>query len=126
MGIKIQRASTHRERPDSALRTHYAVLGVPPASSFEKLKDTYYRLARTHHPDLHPGDAAAEERFKEITLAWGVLRDSKLRADYDAKLMLEGRLSCTACGGRGLRSGMVGRKFYKDVLCESCDGTGEK
>ena len=114
-------SSPKRERPE----THYHILGVPPASSLEKIKDTYHRLARLLHPDLHPGDKEAEERFKRVALAWGVLRDPERRRKYDAQLLLEGRFSCVSCGGRGLRSGMVGTKFYKDVLCDTCEGKGE-
>lgn len=114
--------SPQRGRPDSGPQTHYAVLGVPPASSHEKIHDTYLRLARMYHPDVNPQGA---ERFKAIALAWGVLRDEKLRRDYDMRLLLEGRFSCPDCGGKGLRAAFVGRKFVKEALCESCKGTGE-
>lgn len=110
-------SSPKRERPE----THYHILGVPPASSYEKIHIQYRYLAMLEHPDK----GGNEEKFKRIALAWGILRDPERRRKYDAQLLLEGRFSCVSCGGRGLRSGMVGTKFYKDVLCDTCEGKGE-
>jgi len=47
-------------------RDYYAVLGVSPDASAEEIKKAYRKLAHLHHPDKNSGDAAAEERFKEI------------------------------------------------------------
>ncbi|MDO5053340.1 MAG: DnaJ C-terminal domain-containing protein [Pseudoclavibacter sp.] len=61
----------------------YAVLGVSKDVSEQDLKKRYRRLAREHHPDQHPGDAAAEAKFKEISEAYSVLSDPEQRAEYD-------------------------------------------
>ncbi len=61
----------------------YEILGVSPDASEEEIKRAYRRLARKYHPDLHPGDKEAEERFKEINEAYEILSDPKKRAEYD-------------------------------------------
>src|ERR671914_2122460 len=61
----------------------YAVLGVARAASDEDIKKAYRKLAMTYHPDRNGGSKEAEERFKEITEAYDVLRDPQKRAMYD-------------------------------------------
>jgi len=61
----------------------YAVLGVKKDVTAPELKKAYRKLARLHHPDSNPGNAAAEARFKEISEANAVLSDSAQRTEYD-------------------------------------------
>src|SRR5947209_17414043 len=61
----------------------YQILGVKRDAKPEEIKKAYRRLARKHHPDVNPGDKAAEERFKRITEAHEVLSDPKKRKVYD-------------------------------------------
>ncbi|MGH7674682.1 MAG: molecular chaperone DnaJ [Gemmatimonadales bacterium] len=61
----------------------YGVLGVPRDASEADIKKAYRRLAMQYHPDRNAGDHGAEERFKEITEAYEVLRDADRRAAYD-------------------------------------------
>jgi molecular chaperone DnaJ len=64
-------------------RDHYQVLGVRRDAAPEEIKSAFKKLAGQCHPDLHPGDATAHERFKEINLAYQVLSDETRRSMYD-------------------------------------------
>jgi curved DNA-binding protein len=61
----------------------YKTLGVAKDSDHEAIRKAYRKLARQSHPDLNPGDKAAEERFKRISRAWDVLSDADKRSNYD-------------------------------------------
>ena len=62
---------------------YYKILDVSKKSTLAEIKKSYRKLARKYHPDLNPGDKAAEKRFKEITEAYEVLKDPKKRKQYD-------------------------------------------
>lgn len=64
-------------------KDYYAVLGVAKTASAEEIKKAYRKLALKYHPDKNPGDAKAEERFKEISEAYAVLSDADKRKQYD-------------------------------------------
>jgi len=64
-------------------RDYYEILGIKKDASQDEIKKAFRRLARKHHPDLNPGDKAAEQKFKEMNEAYGVLSDQKKRAEYD-------------------------------------------
>lgn len=66
-----------------AKRDLYGILGVERTASAEEIKKAYRKLARKYHPDINPGDKAAEERFKELSFAHDVLSDPEKRALYD-------------------------------------------
>jgi DnaJ-class molecular chaperone len=61
----------------------YTILGVEPDASAEQIRGAYRRLARKLHPDLNPGDRAAEERFKRVSAAHDLLGDPDRRARFD-------------------------------------------
>lgn len=79
----------------------YATLGVSKDASESDVKKAYRKLARTHHPDQNPGDAAAERTFKEISEAYAVLSDPQERQEYDAIRAMGGGARFTAPGGPG-------------------------
>ncbi|AZL59551.1 J domain-containing protein [Tabrizicola piscis] len=62
----------------------YEVLGVARSATAAKIKQAYRKLARKHHPDLHPDDANAEARFKTMSAAHDLLKDPTTRARFDA------------------------------------------
>src|SRR5436309_6308326 len=68
----------------AAVKDPYKTLGVDKKASDEEIKKAYRKLARQYHPDKNPGDASAEERFKEIQEAYSVLSDPDKRKRYDA------------------------------------------
>ena len=65
------------------MKDPYEVLGVDRKTSVEEIRAAYRKLAKQYHPDLHPGDASAEERFKEVGAAYNLLGDAEKRARYD-------------------------------------------
>ncbi len=64
-------------------RDPYETLAVSRSAAVEEIKTSYRKLAMKHHPDRNPGDAAAEESFKEISQAYDILIDPDKRAAYD-------------------------------------------
>ncbi len=64
-------------------KDYYAVLGVSESASEKEIQQAYRKLARELHPDANPGDAAADERFKEVSAAYEVIGDPETRSQYD-------------------------------------------
>lgn len=61
----------------------YSALGVAKTASADEITKAYRKLAKKLHPDLNPGDKVAEEKFKEISHAYSILKDEELRGKYD-------------------------------------------
>ncbi|NBT13044.1 MAG: J domain-containing protein, partial [Planctomycetia bacterium] len=62
---------------------HYETLGVPRTASADDIRKAYRELARKYHPDLHPDDESAKEKFKQVQTAFDVLNDQSKREMYD-------------------------------------------
>lgn len=67
----------------SAVKDYYKILGVEKGASAEEIKKSYRKRARKYHPDLNPGDKAAEQKFKDLSEAYAVLSDAEKRKEYD-------------------------------------------
>jgi DnaJ-class molecular chaperone len=61
----------------------YAVLGVKPEATQDEIRKAYRQLAKKLHPDLNPGDKQAEEKFKQVSVAYDLLGDAEKRARFD-------------------------------------------
>ena len=84
-GLGLDRArSLNQNRPRASLPAdYYQTLDVDRGATEVEIKAAYRRLALRWHPDRNPGDAAAEERFKELSIAYAVLSDEEKRGHYD-------------------------------------------
>lgn len=82
---------------------YYAVLGVARDASEKDIQKAYRKLARELHPDANPGDARAEERFKEVTAAYDVIGSPETRSQYDQvrAMGVGGRPGANPFGGPG-------------------------
>jgi molecular chaperone DnaJ len=78
----------------------YALLGVSRDATDDQLKKAYRKVARELHPDANPGDKEAEDKFKQVTLAYEVLRDPDKRARYD-QFGIDGIRGAGGGGGAG-------------------------
>src|SRR5690606_8884848 len=83
---------------------YYELLGVDRTADAETIKKAYRKLALKYHPDRNEGSKDAEERFKEVTQAYEVLRDPEKRAAYD-------RYGEAGVKGRGGAGGFGGFDF---------------
>ena len=88
-------------------KDYYRVLGVPETASAKELRSAFRKLSRQYHPDANPGDASAEERFKELSAAYDVVGDPEKRKEYDEVR----RLGPAAAGFPGGGGGAGGFQF---------------
>lgn len=65
------------------MKSPYEVLGVSTTATLDEIKKAYRKLAKAHHPDLNPGNKAAEARFKEISHAFDLIGTSEAKAKWD-------------------------------------------
>jgi molecular chaperone DnaJ len=94
-----------------AKQDYYEILGLKRDAKPEEIKKAYRRLARKFHPDVNPGDKAAEERFKVMSEAHDVLSDAKKRAVYDRFGQYSDNLADAAARGAAPGSGRTAPGF---------------
>src|SRR6476660_2943399 len=86
-------------------KDYYAVLGVESGASDKEVSKAYKKLAKQLHPDANPGNAQAEERFKEVSAAYDILGDATKRAEYDeVRRMVAFGFGPGGAGGAGGRT----------------------
>src|SRR5919201_2015692 len=119
------------------MATPYDTLGVKKNASADEIKKAYRKLASQYHPDKNPGDAAAEEKFKEVQNAYDVLSDADKRKQYDT-FGADGRGARGAQPERGADVEVPVNVSFEDSLrgletkipvqvttaCRECGGTG--
>ncbi|MEO0406337.1 MAG: J domain-containing protein [Cyanobacteria bacterium P01_A01_bin.135] len=92
-------------------RNYYDILGIAPTATADEIKSAYRKLARRYHPDLNPGNAAAEESFKTVGEAYEILSDVDKRQQYD---QFSRYWRQTGFGGRGKRNADGDFSQFKD------------
>jgi molecular chaperone DnaJ len=100
-------------------KDYYQVLGVPQSATAKEITKAYRKLAREHHPDTNPGNAKAEERFKEVSAAYDVLGDEAKRKEYDEVRRMGPMAGFPHSGGPGGTGGHtfnVGSEGLGDLL----------
>lgn len=104
-----------------ANKNYYEILGVSKTATSDEIKSAYRKLAKQYHPDFHPGDKAAAEKFKEINEANAVLSDDQKRKQYDYELDHPGMSGNPFGGGGGGFGGMGG---FEDIINSMFGGGG--
>ncbi|MDE6612943.1 MAG: DnaJ domain-containing protein, partial [Clostridia bacterium] len=103
-------------------KNYYDILGVSKNATQDEIKSAYRKMAKQYHPDFHPNDKAAAEKFKEINEANAVLSDEQKRKQYDFELEHPGM----GGGGNpfgGFGGGMGGMGGFEDILSSMFGGS---
>lgn len=102
-------------------RDYYEVLGISKGASEDEIKKAFRQVAKKYHPDMHPGDAECEEKFKEAQEAYAVLSDPEKRRQYDQF----GHAAFDQAGGGGFDfSGMDMSDIFGDLFGSFFGGGG--
>lgn len=104
-----------------ANKNYYEILGVDRKASDADIKAAYRKLVKQYHPDLHPGDANAAAKFKELNEANEVLSDPQKRAAYDYEMEHPGARAGGFGGGGGFSGGFGG---FGDIFSDIFSGFG--
>jgi DnaJ-class molecular chaperone len=103
---------------------HYETLKVPPGATELEIRNAYLALAKVNHPDITSGTGI----FSQITASYRILRDAKLRRQYDDEcaLLKMPCVPCLGCTGRGVVDRQAG--FGRSVRqpCAKCGGSGRQ
>lgn len=101
-------------------KNYYDILGVSKTATQDEIKSAYRKLAKQYHPDFHPGDAVAAEKFKEINEANAVLSDDQKRKQYDYELEHPGMSGFGGGGGNPFSEGGFGG--FEDIISSMFGG----
>lgn len=98
---------------------YYKILGVAETADVDHIKKAYRKLVKECHPDTHPGDTKAEERFKQLSEAYAVLSDEEKRDKYDRERGARkgGQRNASARAGSSMQSGRrpsPAKGFHRD------------
>lgn len=100
---------------DSRNRDYYKILEVSRTATQQDIKEAFRRLAREYHPDLHPGNPLAEEKFKEICEAYEVLSNQVQRTQYDQEVGVDSHHS------EPKKQGMNAHDFYARAAAKALE-----
>jgi molecular chaperone DnaJ len=103
-----------------AKKDYYEVLGLSRTASEDEIKRAYKKLAMKHHPDRNPGDATAEDKFKELKEAYEILSDAQKRTAYDQF----GHAGVDQSAGGGFGGGGAGFGGFSDMFADIFGGGG--
>jgi molecular chaperone DnaJ len=95
---------------------YYAILGVSKTASQDEIKKAYRHLAKQYHPDVNPGNAEAESKFKEISEAYDVLSDEQKRSNFDQFGDINGPTWNGGFGGFDPFSHFGGVDFFENIF----------
>lgn len=90
----------------------YEILGIKKEASESEVRKAYLKLAKKYHPDVNPGDKNAEQKFKEINLAYEVLKDEKKRGQYDQMRAMGANPFARARAGASAGGGFAGAESF--------------
>lgn len=96
--------------PAATNKDYYQILGIERAANADEIRKAYRRMARKYHPDLNPGDKAAEDRFKNVQEAYDILSDDNKRKVYDQYGFYSDHIPPNG-GGPGAGAGPGGMNF---------------
>ena len=111
--ITNRHPSTSMQGPD-----YYKLLGVPRSAKADDIKKAYRKLARQYHPDVNPGNANSENRFKEISEAFEVLSDTKKREIYDSYGYYSDQAATAGPRGPMFDFANFGAANFRDIFSE--------
>src|ERR1700730_12921586 len=103
-------------------KDYYEILGVKKSASADDVRKAFRKLARKYHPDVNPGDKAAEEKFKTLSEANEVLSDPKKRKIYDQVGFYSDKIDAATAAAYARRAGGAVRQGAGSPAAQSAGG----